>query len=121
MKGWIVSLCLFVLLLFMIAGNAIYVRHVAEHISGEAQTLSLESENAEQTLSSLEEYWKKHRPYVALSIGYRELDHLSESLISLRAAYDEKSKSDFALYRRLSIDAAEELARLEQFSVENLF
>ena len=121
MKAWIVSLCLFVLLLGAIVGNAIYVRHVASHVSHEVLALTLEDADGNRQLAALEAYWAHHRPYVAFSIGYRELDHLCESLIALRAAYDARSMADFAIYRRLTADAAEELARLEQFSVENLF
>ena len=121
MKAWIVSLCLFALLLGAIIGNAVYVRHVAAHVESEARMLSFDDAQTDGRLSALEAYWERHRPYVALSIGYRELDHLSEALIGLRTAYDTKASADFTLYRRLTADAAQEMARLERLSVENLF
>ncbi len=121
MKAWIVSVCLFLLLIGAIVINAIYVNRVAAHIVDTASTLCLENPDVQARIVSLESYWNRHRPYVALSIGYRELDHLCEILISLRASYDTQNTSDFELYRQLTIDAATELARLEQFSVENLF
>ncbi len=121
MKAWIISLCLFILLISTIVGNAIYVNRVAHHIEDTVAALSFDDTKTSVQIDALEAYWEQHRPYVALSIGYRELDHLCESLISLRAAFDTKNASDFELYRQLTEDAAAELARLEQISVENLF
>lgn len=121
MKAWIVSLCLFVLLLGIIVFNAVYVHRVSDHLSEVLNSLSADAANTQDELDALDAYWEKHHPLVALSIGYRELDHVSETLISLRAAYQSRNVSDFELYRQLCVDAADELARLEKFSIENLF
>ena len=121
MKAWIISLFLFAAMLAVIIGNAIYVRHVTEHVVQELQSLSVSDPFSAERLERLDAYWQHHKKYVALSISYRELDRLCEMLLSLRVAQDEKNAVNFELYRRLSVDAAEEVARLERFSVENLF
>ena len=121
MKAWIISLCLFVILIGAIIGNAVYIHRVAEHLCSVTQSLCFEDERSASELEALEAYWRRHRPFVSLSIGYRELDHVCEVLISLRAAYDSGNSSDFECYRRLLSDAADEISRLERFSVENLF
>ncbi len=121
MKAWIAALVLFLALLALIACNARYVHRVSEHIVSAADTLSFQDENTATILDELEQYWQRHRPYMALSISYRDLDHLGEALLSLRSAYDTQNASDFELYRRMVSDCAAEIARLEKFSVENLF
>jgi len=121
MKAWIASLCLFLLLLAAIVGNAIYIHRVAEHLCGITDALCFEGPDTEDALNELASYWERHRSFVALSIGYRELDHVCETMISLRTAYDTRNASDFECYRQLLSDAVQEIARLERFSVENLF
>ena len=46
---------------------------------------------------------------------------MSELLLSLRASSETQNEQDFELYRKIAIDAADELSRLERFSIENLF
>lgn len=119
MRSFWISVALFVLLIAVIIGNAVYVHHVTEEILARLSHLTAESD--EREMAALEAYWEKHRAFVALSISYQELDHLSESLISLRATYDTGNAIDFELYRQICRDASRELARLERFSLENLF
>lgn len=121
MKAWIVSLCLFILLIGIIIGNAVYVHRVADHLCSTLHALHFEDAKTAATLEELDAYWQRHHPFISLSISYRELDHVSETMISLRAAYDTQNVSDFEGYRQLLLDAADELSRLERFSVENLF
>ena len=121
MKAWIASLCLFVLLIGIIVINAIYVHRISAHLCDVVGGLSIEDAHTQEQLDALDAYWQKHHPLVGLSIGYRDLDHVSELLISLRAAYETKSASEFESYRQLALDAATELSRLERFSIENLF
>ena len=119
MKSFAIASVLFILLIGIIIGNAIYVHHVSSHILERLESLSLESSADE--LSSLGDYWAHHRPFVSLSLGYGELDHLSESLIAMEAAHASRETSDFERFRQICFDAARELTRLERFSPENLF
>ena len=119
MKSFAIASVLFILLIGIIIGNAIYVHHVSSHILEQLEALSFES--SADALSSLEEYWMRHHPFVSLSLGYGELDHLSESLIAMEAAHTCREASDFERFRQICFDAARELTRLERFSPENLF
>ena len=121
MKAWIASLCLFLLLIGVIIANAIYVHRVTDHLREATEALVFDEASTADALDALWEYWNRHRALIALSIGFRELDHVCETMISLRASYDTRSASDFEQYRRLLADAADEISRLERFSVENLF
>ena len=119
MKAFLASILLFFVLLSLIIGNAVYVHRVSAHIRDVLERM--DESNAEESLSALEAYWQRHRKYVALSVSYRELDHLCELLLSLRATLESENREDFTLYRKIAIDAADELSRLERFSIENLF
>ncbi len=120
MKSFIISAVLFALLIAAIVCNAFYVQAVSEHILEEAQRLA-DEDHSITVITDLEEYWKKHRDLVGLSVSHLELDHLSEILISLRASCESGSHSDAMLYLSLLHDTAEEIARHEELSFENLF
>ena len=120
MRSFIISTIIFALLLGAIAFNAFYVKSVSEHILNETQRLANENYSL-SVITDLEKYWKKHRAFIGLSVGHLELDHLSETLISLRPSCESGSRSDTMLYLSLLHDAAEEMARHEELSFENLF
>ena len=119
MKSFAVASILLAVLIALIVGNAIYIHHVSDGILLRLENLSMESTHDEVMAVGL--YWERHRPFVRLSLGYRDLDRLNESLIALQASHLSDDASDFERYRRLCLDAARELARLERFSPENLF
>ena len=119
MKSFVVASILFILLVGVIIGNAIYVHHVSKEIILQLEELSFESTADE--VESPGRYWDRHRAFVSLSLGYRELDHLTESLISMEAAHKSLDAPSFERFRQICHDAARELTRLEQFSPENLF
>ena len=119
MKSFIISTVLFLLLLTAIVFNALYVRSVSESILEQAEQIGVSFD--ENAVISLEEYWGKHRSFVGLTVGYRELDHVCETLISLRASCESGNRADAMLYLSLLKDAAEEMARHEELSVSNLF
>ncbi len=119
MKSFVIASFLFILLIGLIIGNAIYVHHVSKQILLHLENLSFES--PEDEVAAPGRYWDRHRAFVSLSLGYGELDHLTESLISMEAAHESRNASDFERFRQICRDAARELTRLEQFSAENLF
>ena len=119
MKSFVIASFLFILLIGLIVGNAIYVHHVSKQILLRLDALSFESTADE--VAAPGQYWDCHRAFVSLSLGYGELDHLTESLISMEAAHKTLNASDFERFREICRDAARELTRLEQFSAENLF
>lgn len=119
MKSFVIASFLFILLIGLIIGNAIYVHHVSNQILWQLEALSFEDTADE--VAAPGRYWERHRAFVSLSLGYRELDHLTESLISMEAAHKSLDASDFERFREICRDAARELTRLERFSAENLF
>ena len=121
MKAWIISLVLFILLLGLIIGNAVYIHRVAARLCEISDSLVFDEEETEARFEMLEAYWERNRAFIALSISYRELDRVAEMMISLRSAYETKNASDFEEYRRLFRDVADEISRFERFSVENLY
>ena len=120
MKSFVISLVLFSLLTATIVLNYSYINKCAEFLIGTSEKLSFEAEDA-GGIKELEKFWDKNRDIIGLSVSYREIDHFCETLISLRSYYESGNRSEFENSRAILIDAAEELARLERFSVGNIF
>ena len=120
MKVFIVSLCSFFILLVVIGINFHYVRGVTDRICRETEALIFSEEEA-TSLYELESFWKEQHFKLSFSVSHRELSCLDEALCGLRSAYETKNRSDFEHYRLLVLNAANDIARLESFSAENIF
>ena len=120
MKAFIISAILFALLISAVIGNAFYVKKVSEHVISETEILK-EQDYSLEIISDLEKYWKRHRSFVGLSVGHQELDHISQSIISLRESCGSGNVSDASLYLSILQDAVEEMGRHEEMSFDNLF
>ena len=120
MKAFIISAILFALLIATVIGNAFYVKKVSEHVISETEALKKQDYSIE-IISDLEKYWKYHRGFVGLSVGHQELDHISQSIISLKSSCESENISDARLYLAILQDAVDEMGRHEEISFENLF
>jgi hypothetical protein len=120
MKAFIISAILFALLIATVIGNAFYVKKVSEHVISETEKLKNKNYSSD-IICDLEKYWNRHRGFVGLSVGHQELDHISQSIISLRSSCESKNLSDAKLYLSILQDAVEEMGRHEEISFENLF
>lgn len=120
MKAFIISTILFALLIATVFGNAFYVKSVSERIVSDLEILKEENYPL-QIANGIESYWLKHRSFVALSVGHEELDHVSQTIISLKASCESKNSSDANMYASILQDAANEIGRHEEISLENLF
>ena len=116
MKAFIISAILFVILICMIVTSSLYVRSVSERIV--ALTLAIDlSGNDTRPLDELENYWQNRRSILDVAISRRELDRITETIVSLRASYVAKNMSDVRLYRELLLNCAKELSERERISL----
>lgn len=120
MKAFWISLILFVLLLAGIFWNAHYIRENEKYLTELVTSLEI-SEDREERICELEEFWEKHKKLFGLSVGFRELDHFGEVLAELRWAHDHSFEAEFQKYRSLLLDAIEEITRNEKISIGNIF
>ena len=117
MRGVVIALSVFVLLLALIACNAVCLNRTVGKIEKALLALTVEDEEA---LARLEDYWVKRRHSIELCVTFDEVRTMDELLIQLRAASESGSAEEFALARYLALAAAERLRRLECFSTDIL-
>ena len=120
MKAFWFTVALFLILLGCVFLNARFLRRTSEELIGYADQLT-EVADREKTVTALERCWDDTRTWISLTVSFQELDHFGELVAQLRWAHDTKNETELIRYRSLLIDAAEELSRTEQFSIENLF
>ena len=119
MRSFIISLILFLCLITVISFNSIYVNRTAHEISRLVSLTSAEDDSSE-AIETLLFYWEKHHPLLSLSVSFRELDKTQELLIMLEYNYKVGNAAEFEKTKQLLYDSADDLGRLERFSIENL-
>ena len=115
---WLTCL-LFTVMLLVISHNYFYINSVSEQIiylvGDERFAVS-----PRESIRELEEYWNENLLFVGFSVAYRELDNLTELIVALKSYYDSVYDAEVARVRARICDAAQDMARLESFSLENL-
>ena len=103
----------------VISLNAFCLWHTAQTLSDYTEQLA-SADGRAPLLEELEAFWQKNRSWIALSVSFRELDHVSELIVQLRWANEIGDDAEFLRYRLLLQEAIEELSRTERLSIENL-
>ena len=121
MKTLFVTLAIFVLLCAMTAVNFIYINNVANELISLTEAIDLsEAERSEQLIKEIDVLWDKSAPLFSLSVNFREIDYLGETVLALEAAIKSRNEADVNRYRSLLLDAIDGVSRLERFSVINI-
>lgn len=115
MRSTLISIILFFMLLGGIFLNSMYVRDVSYEFRKYSDTLSHPTEEA---VSSLEEYWYKHRDGLGLSISGVYLDSIEKTIVSMRSAYESGDIKEFRKNLALFRQSSEVIGKSERISLE---
>ena len=119
MRSLIITLILLSAMCAAIVMNNLYIKSAAKFIE-ECVSDEKFDHDPQSAIDELDDFWKRNHPIVGLSVGYKELDRLSDLIIDLRV-YTELEKSDDVEHvRAMIIESADEISRLERFRLENL-
>lgn len=119
MRAFIISICLFAATCSAIVINNIYIKNTADRIVDLVEGETFDSHPLD-TARELEELWEKHHPIVGLSVGYKELDRMSDLIIDLKIQLQLGNQSEVIRLRAMIVECADEISRLEHFHLENL-
>lgn len=121
MRGLIITLILFVILISIVIINSFYVNNIINGIKNEITTLKLVpcEENA-IIIKQIKSDWEKDSILISLSVGYEDIEELTDMIVSLEASNSAKDYNQFKLYYELLLNSIEEIGRLEKFSVKNI-
>ena len=119
MRSFIITSLLFTAVLWVIFFNGNYINSSAEYIVECVEDSTFEADPI-GCIESLENFWKENQAKVGLSVGYKELDRMSDLIIDLRTYFELGNSAEVKRVRVLIVETADEISRLERFSLENL-
>ena len=119
MRSFLVTLALFAFVCGVIFSNFKYINKTAEHITALVSE-DIFTADPKAAIDDLEAFWQKSLPRVGLSVGYKELDRMSDLLLDLRTYFELGNYSEVSRIRVLIRETASEISRLEKISIENL-
>ena len=106
-------------LISVISYNCFYMHQNADYIYSTVDSISME-EDSRETVSALETFWKDNKKYIALSVGFQDMDMIEDLISNLRAAYDSENAEELEKTKALLKNASRLLNRYERFHLENL-
>ena len=122
MRSLIIIIVAFFATVCLMALNFTHINSVAEKMTSLTLTLDMsKTEECGAIIEEIEAIWQKNEAIFSLSVSFRETDHLGETILSLRSAFECRDLSEFEKQRALLVDAIDGVARLERFSVINIF
>ena len=122
MKSTAMTLLLLLTMLFCIRENYHYINEVKETMNEQIHALPdpLDA-GCTDAAGRILDYWKQQENYVGLSVGYHVLDRVTEQASALHVCAQCQDLYGYYTARTLLADAVDDMSRLEQFSLGNLF
>ena len=121
MRSIVITLAAFLLLCVLTVFNYNYINNTSDELTRLTDALDFSNKDScRKTLNEIDDLWKKSSTIFSLTVSFREIDYLGETLISLSSAFDSANKSEFERYRSLLIDAIDGVSRLEKISIINI-
>ena len=121
MKTLFITATAFLLLCTAMFFNYRHINKTADELCTLTSSLDFDNkEDCKATLLQIKEKWERSKNIFSLSVSFREIDYLGETLISLTHYFEMGDESEFLKYREFLIDAIEGVSRLESFSVINI-
>ena len=121
MRGFIITLILFAILISIVIINSLYVNNIINDIKNEIASLKTIpcAENA-IIIKNIKSDWEKDSVWISLSVSYEDIEELTDMITSLEAANSVRDYNQFKLYYELISNSIDDIGRLEKFSVKNI-
>lgn len=121
MKGLIIALILFVLLLGVIFLNFSFVNKSTDYMKEKVEMLfPFPCTENEALIQEIEDNWKKISKVLSLSISYGYIEELTDMIDATKAANETQNIEQYKIHVNLLFNAIEELGRLEKLSISNI-
>lgn len=122
MRGFYITGILFLILIVCGVANYIYIGSIYDHMTAIIDKISdVPSEENVQMIEELQKYWESKNTLASVSISYIIIDEVSNMIDSLSAYNQTQNVSEFANAKKLLRNSVDDIKRLEQFSVKNIF
>ena len=120
MKTLAVVLAIFFILCAAMVLNFIYINESADELTSLAESLSFDDPSITDKIEEIERKWEKSSVIFSLTVNFKEIDYLGETLVELKSSAESRNRDEFERYKLLVIDAIDGVRRLERFSIINI-
>ena len=122
MKGFYITLALFSALIICGILNFLFVNNVHNEMNEMVAEISRApcAEN-EERIQNLSDYWEKTNTKLSFSVSYTAIDTVTNLIDSIKLYNDVGDSKQLAYSIELLINAIDNIKRLENFSVKNIF
>lgn len=121
MRGLVITLALFVILLGIITVNSIFVKYSVQKMRYTVENLQLIPCSQNQIIiNELDTNWKRISLWLSLSVCYEDIEELTDVIDAAKAANETDNVEQFKIHVNLLLNAIDELGRLEKFSIKNI-
>lgn len=121
MRGLVITLALFVILLGIITVNSIFVEYSVQKMRYTVENLQLIPCSQNQIIiNELDTNWKRISLWLSLSVCYEYIEELTDVIDAAKAANEMGNVEQFKIHVNLLLNAIDELGRLEKFSIKNI-
>ena len=121
MRGLVITLALFVILLGIITVNSIFVEYSVQKMRYTVENLQLIPCSQNQIIiNELDTNWKRISIWLSLSICYEDIEELTDVIDAAKAANETGNVEQFKIHVNLLLNVIDELGRLEKFSIKNI-
>lgn len=121
MRGLVITLALFVILLGIITVNSIFVEYSVQKMRYTVENLQLIPCSQNQIIiNEFDTNWKRISLWLSLSVSYEDIEELTDVIDAAKAANETGNVEQFKIHVNLLLNAIDELGRLEKFSIKNI-
>jgi hypothetical protein len=121
MKGFIITSLLTLILMVCIFINWSYVNSVSNAMLELIESISdSPSDENDEIISKIQDYWESQILPMKLSINYREIDEISNIIDTIQMANESNDSSKLAINIELLKNAIEKIIQLEKISIRNI-
>ena len=120
MRGFLSTVCIFILVLSAIAFNKIYLTRTSTKLLQLTQTMKDRVPESIETIESLYQLWEANKSTIQISVSHKRIDTVTDLIDSLRAYTLSKETAEYQKTAELLINALEEIRRFEEFSAVNI-
>ena len=120
MKAFIVSLTLTFTLIIGVTVNAVYISNTTEQMKS-LVTEICQGSSSDKAFEELYSIWTRHKGWFAISVGFEEIDHVTEYITRLGFALEEGDGVDIRRNCALLQNFFGDVTRHESISLMNIF
>ena len=122
MRSFYIAIGVMVTIATVITLIYIYINGVSEKLSDITdEAINSDFENCEEMTKNIRQYWESKKNLVSLSVNFNEINEVDDCITMLVAACSEKNEYEYQKYLQMLAGTAPRIARLEAFTLSNIF